>query len=95
MCETFRVLPMIRILVVEDDTYTLTRLTKHLQDEGYLVRGVMNGNQALEALQEEPVDIVLCDYSIPEINCTKICLQLKRLQPDEVLSWLRSFKLQN
>jgi len=86
---------MIRILVVEDDTYTLSRLMKLLQNEGYQVRGVMNGTEALEVLQDEPVDIVLCDYSLPEINCAKICLQLKRLQPDDVLSWLRSFKLQN
>ncbi|MFZ5517956.1 MAG: response regulator [Candidatus Zhuqueibacterota bacterium] len=86
---------MIRILVVEDDTNTLTRLIHHLQKGGYLVRGVMNGNQALETLENEPADIVLCDYSVPEINCTKICLQLKRLQPDDVLLWLRTFKLQN
>jgi len=72
---------MQRLLVVEDDPNTLEGMVELLSDEGYQVQGVINGNDALEIIANEHLDVVLCDFDLPDINGLKLSLQIKRLQP--------------
>lgn len=72
---------MQRLLVVEDDPNTLDGMVELLSDEGYQVQGVMNGNDALEVIANEPMDIVLCDFDLPDMNGLKVSMQMKQLQP--------------
>ncbi|MBN1349319.1 sigma-54-dependent Fis family transcriptional regulator [candidate division KSB1 bacterium] len=59
---------MIKILVVEDDKNTLSGLIEILSDEGYDVFGKSNSRDALNLLQKEQFDVMLCDLRLPEIN---------------------------
>ncbi|MGH7597253.1 MAG: response regulator [bacterium] len=70
-----------RLLIVEDDLNTLAGLRELLGEEGFFVRGVVNGRQAIEAVKQEPFDIVLCDYCLPDMNGLQVCRELRRLQP--------------
>ncbi len=70
-----------RLLIVEDDLNALTGLRELLGEEGFFVRGVVNGRQAIEAVKQEPFDIVLCDYCLPGMDGLQVCRELKRLQP--------------
>lgn len=45
------------------------------------MRGVTHGRQALETVLNEPIDIVICDYSLPDLDGLQVCRELKRLQP--------------
>jgi len=74
-----------RLLIVEDDPNTLSGLLELLSDEGYQVQGVMHGSEALELAATEPVDMVICDYNLPDINGLQVCRELKRLQPRSIL----------
>ncbi len=57
-----------RILVVEDDQSMQGFLTELLEDEGYEVQWATHGGIALEALAEQPYDLVLTDIIMPEMD---------------------------
>jgi len=57
-----------RILVVDDDPQILDMLKCLLEDEGYVVNTVANGNSAMALLTEQKPDLVLLDISLPDLN---------------------------
>jgi two-component system NtrC family response regulator/two-component system response regulator HydG/two-component system response regulator AtoC len=69
---------MNRLLIIEDDPNTLSGLQELLSDEGYAVQGVTHGYKALEIIAREPIDMVLCDYTLPDIDGLQVCHELKR-----------------
>jgi CheY-like chemotaxis protein len=81
-----------RLLIVEDDLNALTGLRELLGEEGFFVRGVVNGRQAIEAVKQEPFDIVLCDYSLPGMDGLQVCRELKRLQPHLALFLVTAYR---
>jgi DNA-binding response OmpR family regulator len=76
---------MNHLLVVEDDPNTLSGLTALLGDEGYDVNGVMHGNDAVEIATHEPVDMVLCDYNLPDVDGLRVCQRLRKIKPHAIL----------
>ena len=49
------------LLIVEDNAVTREGLTTILSRQGYSVRGVANGGQALEGLRADKPDLILLD----------------------------------
>jgi CheY-like chemotaxis protein len=74
-----------RILVVEDDPNTRDGLIELLQDEGYQVAGVQTGQSAIEKVSAAGYDIVLIDYSLPDIDGLEVCRQLREQSGQIVL----------
>lgn len=72
---------MSHVLIIEDDPNTLSGLQDLLQQEGYRVNGVTRGQQAIQTILAKSVDIVICDYSLPDMNGLQLCRQLRYLQP--------------
>lgn len=66
-----------RILIVEDEESLLKLESILLTSKGYEVRGVANGRAALEAIAEDPPDLVLLDIMLPEIDGFEVCQQIK------------------
>ena len=59
---------MLKILIAEDDR-ELRQLFSHvLTKNGYLVRGVANGREALDALDKEYFDLIISDIMMPEVD---------------------------
>ena len=59
---------MFKIMIVEDDR-ELRQLFQHvLTKNGYSVRGVSNGCEALEALDREYCDLIISDIMMPEMD---------------------------
>lgn len=56
------------ILVVEDEEDIQALVRFHLAREGYQVRGVVTGEDALAAIKERPWDLVLLDLMLPDID---------------------------
>jgi diguanylate cyclase (GGDEF)-like protein len=66
-----------RILLVEDSR-SQGRATKELlEKDGYEVDWVLDGKSALMKARTEPVDIVLLDYVLPDIDGHVVCRWLK------------------
>jgi DNA-binding response OmpR family regulator len=59
---------MLKILIAEDDR-ELRQLFSHvLTKNGYSVRGVANGREALDALDKEYFDLIISDIMMPEVD---------------------------
>lgn len=59
---------MSRILVIDDEETTLVFLKKFFTDCGYTVDTELNPTRALERIQDEPYDMVICDIVMPEMD---------------------------
>lgn len=57
-----------RILVVDDETDIRNLLQEILEDEGYSVHVAEDGNSARSLLNNEPVDLVLLDIWMPNVD---------------------------
>jgi len=56
------------ILLTEDNPVNARLAVRTLEKEGYVVRLVSNGKEALAALDQEPFDVVLMDVQMPEMD---------------------------
>lgn len=66
-----------KILVVEDEESLLKLESILLTSRGYDVRGVSNGQAALDAIAEEKPDLILLDIMLPEIDGFEVCRRVK------------------
>jgi DNA-binding response OmpR family regulator len=66
-----------RLLVVDDNESNRDMLSRRLKHEGYDVLMAGSGRQALELVKNEPVDLVLLDVMMPEMNGYEVLQHLK------------------
>jgi len=57
-----------RVLVIDDDIRNLFVLTAALEQEGARVINASNGRRAMELLEFEPVDLIITDIMMPEMD---------------------------
>ncbi|HUG41293.1 MAG TPA: response regulator transcription factor [Longimicrobiales bacterium] len=67
-----------QILVVEDERDIAALVAYHLTKEGFRVRTVASGNDALEAIRNERPDLVVLDLMLPEMSGYEILQELRR-----------------
>ena len=65
------------VLVVDDEASAVDLLTQILQEEGYHVKGVFNGKEALDVLETKPQDIILLDLLMPEMDGFEVIQKIK------------------
>ncbi len=73
-----------RVLVVDDDR-AFVRLMRRLFEAGATeiqVLSASDGREALAALERQPVDLVLLDLSLPDMNGRSVAQALRRMEPD-------------
>lgn len=70
-----------KILIVEDEESLLKLESILLTTKGYLVQGATTGLAALEAVADEPPDLILLDVMLPELDGFQVCEKLKS-QPE-------------
>ncbi len=68
---------MFRILIAEDDTELRLLFQRVLTRHGYNVRAVENGVQALAALEEAYVDLIICDIMMPQMDGYELVRSLR------------------
>jgi CheY-like chemotaxis protein len=56
------------ILVVEDEARLASAVIDALRDAGYIVQHAADGEEALEKVQAEPFDLVICDLKMPRVD---------------------------
>ena len=71
----------LRILIVDDDHDTTLTLTALLQEEGYDVKGVHSGAQALTALRDFVPDVMISDLAMPGMSGWQLARHVRRMQP--------------
>ena len=68
-----------RILTVEDDERIRTAVKLALEDEGWDVVETATGEEALEAFEAEPADVVLIDIMLPGIDGFEVCRSIRKV----------------
>lgn len=65
------------ILIVDDEEDILQILRYNLEKEGYLVKTATDGAQALEVASSGPLDLILLDVMMPELDGFEVCRKLR------------------
>lgn len=65
------------ILIVDDETKNIQLLGNLLSEESYEVEIAMNGEEALDWLQEHTFDLILLDIMMPGIDGYEVCRKIK------------------
>jgi class 3 adenylate cyclase len=66
-----------RILVVDDVPQNVRLLEAVLSSHGYAVTSAFSGAEALEKVNAEPLDLVLLDIQMPDMNGYEVCRRLR------------------
>ena len=70
-----------KILIVDDDEVELKKDSDILKEVGYEVVGCKSGAEALEYLLHNPIELVLLDVNMPEMNGYDVCLNIRKHFP--------------
>ena len=74
----------INVLVAEDNTINQKVVKNTLQKQGATVNIVNNGQEAIDALQEEDYDVVLMDLQMPEVDGYKATRYIREVMRREL-----------
>jgi len=67
----------VKILVVDDDRSIRAALDRALRFEGYEVGLASNGAVALDAVRDDPPDLLVLDLSMPDVDGLDVCRRLR------------------
>lgn len=67
-----------RILIVEDEAPLAEILRYNLEDEQFETAVARDGLEALIALDEQPPDLVVLDWMLPELSGLEVCRTMRR-----------------
>jgi CheY-like chemotaxis protein len=70
------------LLCIDDDEDVLECEKTFLESFGYTVLTAASGGKGLELASIYPVDVVIVDYSMPEMNGGEVAVELRRLSPE-------------
>ena len=69
------------ILIVDDEPNIVMSLEFLMRKSGYAVSIARNGAEAIEAVDRAPVDVVLLDIMMPDVDGYQVCRYI-RARPD-------------
>jgi two-component system OmpR family response regulator len=69
------------ILVVDDDAHIRDVVRYALERDGFSVIGAVNGIEALALLRDHPIDLVVLDIVMPELDGLSVCRRLREEKP--------------
>lgn len=79
-CEPSRV-PLLRILLVEDQPLLREIEAEYLGTDGHVVEGAADGLEGLQKFRAGTFDLVITDQAMPEMSGDKLAAAIKRLSP--------------
>ena len=74
-----------RLLVIDDEDVLQDVLTSLLTKEGYSLFNARTGQEGLDILAKERVDLVLLDLMLPDINGQEVLKHIRQRDPDIVV----------
>jgi DNA-binding response OmpR family regulator len=67
-----------KILVVDDEQTLLNQLRNALEDQRYIVETALDGEEALDKLFENPVDLIILDIMLPRSDGLSVLREIRR-----------------
>jgi two-component system response regulator PilR (NtrC family) len=79
------------ILIVDDEEVLQDVLTVLLRKEGHNTLSAWSGEEALEILEREEIDLVLLDLMLPGMQGMQVLKEIRQRQPDQVVVVITAF----
>ncbi len=79
------------ILVVDDDPIIGITFQRELNEEGYNVDSVVNGEEALKAVKLKKYCLVFIDKVMPGMDGIAVCRKIKEISPDSISIFMTGF----
>jgi DNA-binding NtrC family response regulator len=73
------------ILIAEDHEVARKSIQQYLQQEGYRVQEVADGNAAIEAINESDFDLVITDLKMPEASGLDVLKHVREVSPNTLV----------
>ncbi len=70
--------PMLKILIVDDDTNISELIALYLNREGYNTREAETGERALSIFEEYAPDLVILDVMLPDLDGYDVCKEIRK-----------------
>jgi len=70
-----------KVLLVDDEEEFVDVLSQRLEARGFAVNTAFNGDEAIAAIEEHDVDVVILDVQMPGRNGIDTLQEIKRLRP--------------
>ena len=71
----------LRILVAEDNATNQAIIRKLLETAGHTVLLSSNGEEALDLYEQEPPELAVLDFNMPERNGLEVCTAIRTMEP--------------
>ncbi len=72
---------MMNILIVDDEEMQRTMLQGFLEKQGYRIFTAADGTRALRVFMEQPIELVLLDHRMPDMNGDELLKKIKEINP--------------
>jgi PAS domain S-box-containing protein len=72
---------MTSVLIIDDEPEVQVLLSLMLNSEGFMVRTAGSGPEAVAAYGEQPMDVVVTDIRMPEMDGMQVIGELKKIDP--------------
>ncbi len=73
---------MTKILIIDDERAIRSTLREILEYEDYEVADVDNGQQGIEILKKENINLVLCDIKMSRMDGMEVLTEAQKIKPD-------------
>ena len=74
---------MYTLLIVDDDPAIVSLLTCSFR-KSYQIISALNGIEAITILNKQPIDLIICDQEIPDVNGMEVLSYALKVQPDAI-----------
>lgn len=74
----------IKILIIDDEIKIINVLKRILQKSNYEVLSTTESNEAITIIDNTKIDMIICDYNMPNLNGIDVLKYSKQTQPDAV-----------
>ena len=79
------------VLCVDDEKIGLRVRKIMLESRGYRVLTANNGAEGFKVFDENPVDIVVLDYYMPDLNGGEVASEMRRRRPGVPIVFLSAY----
>ncbi|EGL81459.1 response regulator receiver protein, partial [Caldalkalibacillus thermarum TA2.A1] len=73
------------ILIVDDEWNMRNLLRIHLTKAGFQVSEAKNGQEALELLEQQNVDLIILDLMMPDMDGLDVCAKIRQTKQTPIL----------
>jgi CheY-like chemotaxis protein len=80
-----------RILVIDDEPEVCSLLEKVLGRAGYQVLTCGTGEDGLQLLAQQPIDLVIVDKNLPRMHGGEVIVHARKKQPDVAVILITAF----